>query len=133
MLSATIKSKIVPHVSNMYGFTRGATPETISDNARRAKILLTDMSFIYPVCHSRSRCATYRILTLSKQEDQNGINRHYPYRHPIVQKAINVSWFRDKNDVGTINHERFSPMPVSAIALILTAVNTLTCLILHEY
>jgi Domain of unknown function (DUF6532) len=130
MLSASIKRKIAPHVTTMYHFIRGATPDSVSGNARRAKILLTDKKFIYRVCHSPSRFATSRILTFSKQEDQNDGNR--PYSHPIIQKAINVSWFRDKNDVGIMNLGHFSPMPVSAIALILTAVNTLIDVILDN-
>jgi Domain of unknown function (DUF6532) len=130
MLTASIKRKITPYVTTMYRFIRGATPDSIGDNARRAEILLTEGNFIYAVCHSPSRFATSRIFTLSKQEDQNDGNR--PYSHPIIQRAINVSWFRDKNDVGIMNLGHFSPMPVSAIALILTAVNTLTDVILDN-
>jgi hypothetical protein len=73
-------------------------PDSISDNAGQAKILLIEMNFIYPVV--------------------------------IVPVALLLY---DKNDVGIVNHEHFSPMPVSAIALILTVVITLTDLILDEY
>ena len=57
-----------------------------------------------------------------------------PYRNLIIQRAINISWFRDKNDVGAQHHEHFSPMPERAIALTLTVVMiTLTDLIADEY
>ena len=47
---------------------------------------------------------------------------HHPYRHPMLQKAINLTWFRDKDDDGVVFHEYFSPLSVPAIAFILTVV-----------
>ena len=46
----------------------------------------------------------------------------YPYRHPIIQKVINVAWFDDRNDLGIVFHEYFNPIPFEAIALALTVV-----------
>lgn len=33
-----------------------------------------------------------------------------------------MTWFRNKDDVGVVHHEHFSPMPISIIALTLTVV-----------
>jgi Domain of unknown function (DUF6532) len=55
---------------------------------------------------------------------------HLPYRHPIIQKAINTIWFEDQSADGILVQEYFSPMPIPAIALALTLVRTdldLTC------
>ena len=51
-----------------------------------------------------------------------GGKRHNPYRHPSIQKTINTTLFRDKDDVGVVHHEHFSPMPIPIIALTLTLV-----------
>lgn len=51
-----------------------------------------------------------------------GGKRHNPYRHPSIQKTINTTLFRNKDDVGVVHHEHFSPMPIPIIALTLTLV-----------
>jgi hypothetical protein len=47
---------------------------------------------------------------------------HHPYQHPAIQKAINITWFRDSVDDGLVFKEHFSPLPVPAIAFILTVI-----------
>jgi len=47
---------------------------------------------------------------------------HHPYQHPIIQKAINMTWFQNKDGDGVVFHEYFMPIPVQAIALVLTVV-----------
>jgi hypothetical protein len=44
------------------------------------------------------------------------------YQHPIIQKAVNVMWFQNKRDEGIQHMDMFKPMPIPAIALVLTAV-----------
>ncbi|KAI9509445.1 hypothetical protein F5148DRAFT_753806 [Russula earlei] len=66
-------------------------------------MLLRDMTFVYP-------------------ETGNSRKRHNPYRHPIIQTVINASFFRNKDDVGAVHYEHFSPMPIPIIALTLTVV-----------
>lgn len=44
------------------------------------------------------------------------------YQHPIIQKAVNVMWFQNKRDEGIQFRNMFKPMPIAAIALVLTAV-----------
>ncbi|KAH9833574.1 uncharacterized protein C8Q71DRAFT_692823, partial [Rhodofomes roseus] len=45
------------------------------------------------------------------------------YRHPIIQKAINATWFVNRSDEGVIFKEFFSPaISIGTIALVLTAV-----------
>ena len=56
------------------------------------------------------------------QELNPGGSPHHPYRHPALQKAINITWFQDKEDDGVVYHEHFSPMSVPAISFILAVV-----------
>jgi hypothetical protein len=56
------------------------------------------------------------------QEPNFGGTPHLPYQHPIIQKAINMTWFQDKDDDGIVFHEHFTPIPIQAIALALTVV-----------
>ena len=45
------------------------------------------------------------------------------YQHPIIQKSINVMWFQNKWDEGVRFTGMFKPIPIPAIALVLTAVS----------
>lgn len=44
------------------------------------------------------------------------------YQHPIIQRSINKMWFKNRRDEGIEYEESFDPLPVPAIALMLTAV-----------
>jgi hypothetical protein len=55
----------------------------------------------------------------------------FPYRHPIIQKVVNIAWFQNKDDLGIIFHEYFAPIPFAVIAIALTVVSieaTFPCL-----
>ena len=54
--------------------------------------------------------------------DANG-KRKGIYNHPIIQKAVNAMWFKNKRDEGIIFPDLFNPVSVHSIALILTAVS----------
>ena len=45
------------------------------------------------------------------------------YDHPIIQKAVNKMWFKNKHDEGIVLKDYFNPMQIPSIALILTAVS----------
>ena len=44
------------------------------------------------------------------------------YQAKIVQKVVNVMWFRNKQDEGVIHEANFNPLSIQALALTLTAV-----------
>ena len=46
----------------------------------------------------------------------------HPYRHPIIQEIINITWFQDQDDIGIVFHEYFNPIPYEVIALAVTVV-----------
>ena len=62
---------------------------------------------------------------------------HRPYQHPMVQEAINITWFRSVFDVGLRFRKHFSPLSVPAIAFILTAVRAMSnfdsCIFLRSW
>ncbi|KAN0137422.1 hypothetical protein V8E53_004867 [Lactarius tabidus] len=99
-LGAEMKPKVTILVENMYNFKTSQALTSISYNARRAQGLLKQMNFIYP-------------------EPRTGRD---PYRHPIIQRVIDTTWFRDKDDIGVVDHEHFSPMPIPIIALTLMVI-----------
>ncbi|KAF8265704.1 hypothetical protein EI94DRAFT_1588060, partial [Lactarius quietus] len=41
------------------------------------------------------------------------------YRHPALQRVINITWFQNKDDAGVVFHKHFSPLSVPAVAFIL--------------
>ena len=44
------------------------------------------------------------------------------YQHPIIQKAVNCMWFKNRCDEGIVFETSFEGMPLPAIAILLTAV-----------
>ena len=54
--------------------------------------------------------------------DADATKRKGMYQAKILQKVINVMWFRNKQDEGVVHAEKFNPLTVSALALVLTAV-----------
>jgi hypothetical protein len=98
-----IKLRIKQVVEFLYGFDTSRAPESISRNAILAQALLANMTFVYG--------------------DLNfGGRPHYPYRHPIIQRVINITWFQNKDDDGIVFHEYFAPIPFEVIALVLTVI-----------
>jgi hypothetical protein len=61
---------------------------------------------------------TVKTISVDSENDE----RKGMYQHPIIQKVVNVMWFQNKHDEGPRFPEMFNPMPVQAIALVLTAV-----------
>lgn len=61
-------------------------------------------------------------MDLQVLSDENG-KRKGIYNHPIIQKAVNRMWFKNKRDEGILNSDYFNPISVPSIALILTAVS----------
>jgi len=98
---ADVRKKVRPAVETSYGFR--ASPKSIWDNAARARQLLSKSAFIY-------------------REHNSNETLQYPYRHPIIQEAINILWFKNKDDDGMTFQEHFSPIPTRAMALVLTAI-----------
>ncbi|KAG0704057.1 hypothetical protein DFH29DRAFT_802470, partial [Suillus ampliporus] len=45
------------------------------------------------------------------------------YKTELLQEGINLMWFMNRNDEGIIYYKYFSPVPVRAVALVLTAVS----------
>jgi hypothetical protein len=78
------------------------------------------MAFIYRVrVHWITICSA--LIPVRLQEQNSGYPLHQ-YRHPIIQKAINILWFKSEDDDGMTFREHFSPIPIPAVALVLTVV-----------
>ncbi|KAF5377949.1 hypothetical protein D9615_006757 [Tricholomella constricta] len=86
----------------MYGFGSGHRTKTIKANRKLAEELKFEKGYIY------------KVLT---EDSRKGI-----YQHPIIQMGVSKLWFNNKRDEGVIYSDMFDPMPVPAIALILTTI-----------
>ncbi|KAF8220648.1 hypothetical protein L208DRAFT_1332651 [Tricholoma matsutake] len=49
-------------------------------------------------------------------------NRKGMYQARILQKVMNVMWFRNKQDEGVVHAAQFSTLTISALALVLAAI-----------
>ena len=56
--------------------------------------------------------------------DADATKRKGMYQAKILQKVINVMWFRNKQDEGVEHAAKFNPLTISAVALVLTAVHS---------
>ncbi|KAH9984988.1 hypothetical protein BJV77DRAFT_1162251 [Russula vinacea] len=100
-----IKADIKHAVESSYGFDTSRAPDIISRNASRAQTLLTNLTFIY-------------------QDPNLGGSPHFPYRNSIIQRAINLTWFEDKEDDGVVFYEYFAPIPFETIAFVLAVIES---------
>ena len=67
---------------------------------------------------SESHVINCKELSLNGDGPRKGM-----YNHPIIQKAVNAMWFQNKRDEGVHFTDMFKPIPVQAIAFVLTAVS----------
>jgi hypothetical protein len=106
----------------MYGFESGRSKKAIAANRKLAEELKQEKGFIYEV--SPGLFYLYNSsANLCKELSLNGGGpRKGMYNHPIIQKAINTMWFQNKRDEGVNFTKMFKPIPVQAIAFVLTAV-----------
>ena len=97
-----MKNKVTPLVERYYSFETSKAQESLNDNITNVQNLKTNSAFI-----------------------NNDRGQRLPYRHPVIQKAINIIWFNDRSSDGVTFHNHFNPMPYEAIALVLTVVRGL--------
>ena len=64
-----------------------------------------------------------KTIIIIPEMDPETMERKGMYQHPIIQKAVNVMWFQNKRDEGIRYKDMFKPIPIPAIALVLTAVS----------
>ncbi|TFY56690.1 hypothetical protein EVJ58_g7483 [Rhodofomes roseus] len=110
ILRGELKSKVRPLVESLYGFNDSSAKKAIRENRDRAVALISESAFVYedPAVNQPDSAYTER----------KGI-----YRHPIIQKAINITWFMNRSDEGILYNRFFGPaIPIETIALVLTAV-----------
>ncbi|KAH9972696.1 hypothetical protein BJV77DRAFT_1131087 [Russula vinacea] len=101
-LRGRVKSKIQPHIKNLYGFHPVSRPRAVEHNIRLARKLKEKFTFLYA----------------ERGEDGNkGL-----YEHPIIQQTINAVWFNGKKDDGIMLTDIYRPFPKVALALTLTAI-----------
>lgn len=98
---ADMKKKVTPLVERYYGFDTSKAQVSLSDNIATVQDLKTDSAFI----------------------NDGGLGGHeLPYRHPVIQKVVNVIWFNDPSSDGIVFHSIFNPVPYEAIALVLAVI-----------
>lgn len=76
------------------------------------------MRSAYYLSNFESHVKYYQVLSLNEDGPRKGM-----YNHPIIQKAVNAMWFQNKRDEGVQFTDMFKPIPVQAIAFVLTAVS----------
>ncbi|KAH9970477.1 hypothetical protein BJV74DRAFT_954096 [Russula compacta] len=98
-----MKMRIMHAVMTSYGFNTSQAAHSISSNVTCAQALLANTTFIY------------------RERNLDGTS-HFPYRHVAIQKAIDLTWFQNKDSDGILFYKHFTPIPIKAMALILTVI-----------
>ncbi|KAH9925841.1 uncharacterized protein B0H18DRAFT_1119321 [Fomitopsis serialis] len=110
-LRGELKNKVKPLVESLYGFDSSSARRAMRKNRDRATALTHESAFAYEDPALNQPEGTYA--------ERKGI-----YRHPIIQKAINATWFANRADEGIIFRQFFEPaISIETIALVLTAVH----------
>ncbi|KAI0257814.1 hypothetical protein BC834DRAFT_976761 [Gloeopeniophorella convolvens] len=99
-LRGELRNKMIPIVQSAYGFRSGQDRKSLKHNRK----LIDELGYI-------------PVLALSSRVPYKG-----PYRHPAIQKGINMMWFMNRRDEGILYSVYFNPMPYPAIAFILTGI-----------
>lgn len=98
--------------------------ESLQRNWNERRVLFTrSVYFTRPILLLTKLCKN---LPLDGDSPRKGM-----YYHPIIQKAVNAMWFQNKRDEGVVFTEMFKPIPVPAIAFVLTAVCCINCLMVQ--
>jgi hypothetical protein len=119
-----MKMMIKSVVESSYEFDTSRAPDSISRNTGRAQALLANTTFIYRVRLIAPHLQPTEHRHNGSQDFNSGGRPRYPYRHPIIQKVVNITWFQNEDDIGVIFHDYFAPIPFEAIALVLTVVRS---------
>ncbi|KAK7007331.1 hypothetical protein R3P38DRAFT_3281561 [Favolaschia claudopus] len=120
------KTKVKAMTEVYYGFRTGHNKKTIAYNRKLAEELKEECLFAYKVCISFSYLLSRPHYSLQDVANKKGL-----FKHPIIQKAVNAMWFANRRDEGPSHPEYFKPIPVEALAAILTVVSTVSVLILQ--
>ncbi|KAF8691578.1 hypothetical protein AX14_002778 [Amanita brunnescens Koide BX004] len=104
-LRSEAKTKCAKLVDSLYGFETGRNRRQVAANKTLAEELLNEKGYIFKEIKANGeRCL------------------RGPYKHMIVQCAVNDMWFQNKYDEGIKYEKNFDPLPIPAIALVLTAI-----------
>ncbi|KAF8875513.1 hypothetical protein BD779DRAFT_1389646, partial [Infundibulicybe gibba] len=103
-LRGEAKTKLIPLVEAVYGFDAGRGRKSIRANRKLAALLKHEKGYLYKFLGN-------------KKTPRAGL-----YKNPIIRKGICALWFTNDQDEGIEYSDLFNPMPICAIALILTAV-----------
>ncbi|KII82960.1 hypothetical protein PLICRDRAFT_180857 [Plicaturopsis crispa FD-325 SS-3] len=101
-----LKAKVRPLVETIYGFESDDRRKAVERNRTLVLDLKEESAFVF-----RKRAAADSELAHS------GL-----YENKIIQKAINVMWFKNRQDIGVSFPEVFAPFPTVGIALVLAAI-----------
>ncbi|KAF9237172.1 hypothetical protein BU15DRAFT_33072, partial [Melanogaster broomeanus] len=105
-LTSELKSKIRPLVEVMYGFESSAKTAIKARNRKLVEDLTEDFGFCYK----------------SLGDPANDVPHKGLYEHKIIQKAVNIAFYKDKRDEGVRFLQYFQPFPVAGKALVLTVI-----------
>ncbi|KAI0260376.1 hypothetical protein BC834DRAFT_973515 [Gloeopeniophorella convolvens] len=95
-LRGELRNKMIPIIQSAYGFRSGQDRKSLKHNRK----LIDELGYV----------------------PGPGFIFKGPYRHPAIQKGINMMWFMNRRDEGILYSMYFNPMPYPAIAFILTGI-----------
>ncbi|KAF8237061.1 hypothetical protein L208DRAFT_1249518 [Tricholoma matsutake] len=104
LLRGELKLKMRPLVEAFFGFESGLNRKIIARNCQTAEDLKDGKGFVYKVTNADT------------------MNCKGMYQARILQKVVNVMWFHNKQDEGVVHAAQFSPLTISALALVLAAI-----------
>ena len=111
-------------VEALYGFDNGRSKRAIAENHKIAD-LKDKKGFVFEVLVIFFFSWVMKMIkVISSQVLSDNEGKHKGiYNHPIIQKAVNKIWFKNKRDEGIMFPDYFNPVSIPSIALILTVVS----------
>ncbi|KAJ7212606.1 hypothetical protein GGX14DRAFT_393507 [Mycena pura] len=107
------KTKMRPIIQ--VGFETGSNKKIIAQNRARAENLKEGVNLAYAVRKLISLHRSAYSLTAQDPVKKTGL-----YKNPAIQQGVNAFWFANRRDEGPSHPEVFNPLPLYALALVLT-------------
>lgn len=104
-LRGELKTKARPIVETYYDFESGIHQKIIARNRDVAEELKDGYGYTY------------------KQNHRTHSERRGLYKNPLIQKIVNVMWFRNRQDEGIKFNKYFHPIKPEMVALVLTVID----------
>jgi hypothetical protein len=111
-----VLSRVRPGIDELFNMNT-KSKNTVRMNSAVAKKMLANNTFYFVVCLSVALTRTFLM-----QGPQDGVQGKDRFENEMILRALQRAFFNGTKSFAAIDHAKFSPVPLTSIALICTIV-----------